>query len=275
MQKHMADEQLHERLVARIMNRRRFLRSAGVGGLAAGAVAASYVHAAPSNPPVPGNAALSSQRTQGGSSAAQGGSQSDDGYEFFTPFQADIIIAAAARIVPTDENGPGATEAGVVHFIDRQLSSDYGMTGRRYLRGPFAAGAPTQGDQSGLDVRDRYRLGIQAMERIAQELYQQGFAACSPEQQDRILSDMQAGRSHTFVHVSAAAFFALLLQHVVAGLFADPVHGGNRGMVGWQLIDFPGAQVSYAAHISNYGQPWTGGYKSLAEYQDPFRTHHG
>jgi hypothetical protein len=112
MQKHMADEQLHERLVARIMNRRRLLRSAGVGGLAAGAVAASSVHAAPPNPPVPGNAALSSQRTQGGSSAAQGGSQSGDGYEFFTPFQADIIIAAAARIVPTDENGPGATEDG-------------------------------------------------------------------------------------------------------------------------------------------------------------------
>jgi hypothetical protein len=41
-------------------------------------------------------------------------------------------------------------------------------------------------------------------------------------------------------------------------------------MVGWQLIGFPGAQMSYAANIAQYGQPWTGGYKSLAEYQGQY-----
>ena len=70
--------------------------------------------------------------------------------------------------------------------------------------------------------------------------------------------------------VGAAAFFNLLLSHTIAGFFADPVHGGNRNMVGWQLIGFPGAQMSYAANISQYGQPWTGGFKSLAEYQGQY-----
>jgi gluconate 2-dehydrogenase gamma chain len=294
----MTDEQVQERLAARVMSRRRFLGSTAVGGLAAGAAAAAAasVPAASAGPPDTGHNGMSMQP------AGQQSAAPPVGFEFFTPFQADIIVAAAARLIPTDDNGPGATEAGVVYFIDRQLSSDYGLSGRRYVDGPFMTGEPTQGDQSSLDMRDRYRLGIQGIEDYARQLFQQGFTACTPDQQDRILSDMQAGVPATFgsssvqvmpsqaaatgteaamrvpsgaTQVGAAAFFTLLLQHVIAGFFADPVHGGNRDMVGWQLIGFPGAQMSYAAHISNYGQPWTGGFKSLAEYQGPFSAQHG
>jgi gluconate 2-dehydrogenase gamma chain len=299
----MTDEQIHERLVARILSRRRFLGTTAIGGLAATAVAASsQISAAPTQPSATGPGGPSMQQDPNGSSGAQGSSQSVAGFEFFSPFQADIVAAAAARLIPTDDNGPGATEAGVVYFIDRQLSSDYGMTGRRYVHGPFMTGTATQGDQSGLDMRDRYRLGIQGMDDYAQQLYQQGFVACSPDQRDRILSDMQAGLPRTFgatsiqalpsqagssgteaatraptspgMQIGPAAFFTLLLQHVIAGFFADPVHGGNRDFVGWKLIGFPGAQLSYSQHISGYGQPWTGGYKSLAEYQGPFSMQH-
>ena len=49
------------------------------------------------------------------------GPPTNQGFTYFVPFQAAIIQAAAARMIPTDENGPGATEAGVVYFIDRQL----------------------------------------------------------------------------------------------------------------------------------------------------------
>ena len=45
-----------------------------------------------------------------------------DGLVHFSPLDAAVIVAAAARLIPTDANGPGATEAGVVHFIDRQLA---------------------------------------------------------------------------------------------------------------------------------------------------------
>src|SRR5882762_4971123 len=81
------------------------------------------------------------------------------GFTYFNTFQAEIVNAAVGRIIPTDANGPGAIEAGVVFFIDRQLSALYGLTGRRYEHGPYAMGTPTQGDQYGLDMRDRYRLG--------------------------------------------------------------------------------------------------------------------
>ena len=45
---------------------------------------------------------------------------------FFTEEEALDVGAAAARIFPTDESGPGAKEAGVVIFIDRQLAGPYG-----------------------------------------------------------------------------------------------------------------------------------------------------
>jgi gluconate 2-dehydrogenase gamma chain len=220
------------------------------------------------------------------------------GFAYFNMFQAEIVNAAAGRLIPTDANGPGAIEAGVVTFIDRQLSASYGLVGRRYEQGPYANGTPTQGDQSGMDMRDRYRLGIQGMEDYAQQLYQTGFAQLSTDQQDRVLTDMQAGIPTTFdgsslqsmpiapgasgteagiqtagaasVGVGAATFFNVLLSHAIAGFFADPIHGGNQDMVGWKLIGFPGAQLSYAAEISNHGVPFTRPYKSLAEYQGQF-----
>jgi gluconate 2-dehydrogenase gamma chain len=221
------------------------------------------------------------------------------GFTYFNTFQAEIVNAAAGRIIPTDANGPGAIEAGVVFFIDRQLSALYGLTGRRYAHGPYVTGTSTQGDQSGLDMRDRYRLGIQGMENYAQQLYQKGFAQLAADQQDRILTDMQAGTPNTFdgtsiqaattmpaagggealaqmapgaPGVGAQAFFNLLLSHTIAGFFADPVYSGNRAMIGWNLIGFPGAQMSYANDILKFGVPFTGASKSLADYQGQFDT---
>ena len=273
------------------VSRRRLLVGGATSGATVGAVLVSSALAQAQAQPTP-----TTQAGAGGQQPSQ--AQSQPGFEYFNPFQAAIVTAAAARIIPTDANGPGATEAGVVYFIDRQLSAAYGTSGRRYEQGPWATGAATQGDQSGLLMRDRYRFGILGMEAYAQQLYQTGFAALAPDQQDRILTDMQRGTPTTFggssiqaattgpspsgteaafaqmapgsPGVGATAFFNLLLSHTIAGFFADPVHGGNRNMVGWQLIGFPGAQMSYAANISQYGQPWTGGFKSLAEYQGQY-----
>jgi gluconate 2-dehydrogenase gamma chain len=221
------------------------------------------------------------------------------GFTYFNTFQAEIVNAAAGRLIPADDNGPGAIEAGVVFFIDRQLAGLYQFTGRRYENGPFATGTSTQGDQSGLEMRDRYRLGIQGMEDYAQQLYQKGFAKLTTDQQDRILTDMQAGVPNTFdgnsiaaatavpaggggeafqqmapgaPGIGAQAFFNLLLSHTIAGFFADPVYGGNVNMIGWKLIGFPGAQISYANNILNFGQPFPGPFTSLAAYQGQFAT---
>jgi uncharacterized phage infection (PIP) family protein YhgE len=47
------------------------------------------------------------------------------------------LAAVASAIIPTDSSGPGATTAGVVYFIDRQLKNVYGTSGLQYRDGPF------------------------------------------------------------------------------------------------------------------------------------------
>lgn len=190
------------------------------------------------------------------------------GYTFFNPLMVDVVAAAAERIIPKDDHGPGATDAGVVYFIDRQLSSEYGMVGKRYMAGPFAAGVPTQGDQLGSTMRERYRLGVEGMQAYSQQKYQKNFKDLAADQQDQVLRDMEAGTATGFVGITAQQFFQLLLAHVKAGFFADPLYGGNRDMVGWKLIGFPGAQMIYQEWIGRYGQPFDGPYLSLADHQE-------
>src|ERR1043166_10149759 len=56
---------------------------------------------------------------------------------FFTAEEAKVITAACARIFPSDASGPGATEAAVVIYIDRQLAGPYGARKHRYPKGPL------------------------------------------------------------------------------------------------------------------------------------------
>lgn len=270
------------------MSRRRFLATGATTGAIAGMeTIAGVAHAQESTPSsMPG---MDKAEDDGGVEPLQ------SGFVHFTPPDAAVIAAAAARIIPTDDNGPGATEAGVVYFIDRQLAHENkGYTGPIYQHGPFLEGTPNQGDQSALSVADRFRLGIGGMNAYANQLYDANFPDLSEDQQDRILRDMEQGVPDTFsgtaiqnfppvyvgsspeeiqaagqAGVGADAFFSLLLQYVQAGFFADPVHGGNRDMAGWKLIGFPGAQHgAYREWILRYGEEFTGEYRSLTAYQE-------
>jgi gluconate 2-dehydrogenase gamma chain len=55
--------------------------------------------------------------------------------------------------------------------------------------------------------------------------------------------------------IEATYFFQLLRQHTIEGMFSDPMHGGNTDLIGWQIIGFPGPQMSWANHIDqHYGK---------------------
>lgn len=49
-----------------------------------------------------------------------------------------------------------------------------------------------------------------------------------------------------FGEVTPASFFGTVRTDTIAGMFSDPSYGGNRNMVGWRLIGYPGAQRSYS-----------------------------
>jgi len=152
---------------------------------------------------------------------------------FFDEGQALIVAAAAARIFPTDESGPGASEAGVVIYIDRQLASPYGRDRHRYVQEPFEDGVPEQGYQGKATPREVYRNGIASLGA--------GFDRLKPEQQDAQLRKIEDGY-----------FFSLLRQHTIEGMFCDPMHGGNADLIGWQLIGYPGPYMSWAQDIDKH-----------------------
>src|SRR5579872_883035 len=68
---------------------------------------------------------------------------------FFMEDEAMIVAAAASRIIPSDDSGPGAQEAGVVIYIDRQLAGPYGRDHFRYTRPPFDETPPRESGYRG------------------------------------------------------------------------------------------------------------------------------
>ncbi|MDB5459910.1 MAG: twin-arginine translocation pathway signal protein [Caulobacteraceae bacterium] len=181
----------------------------------------------------------------------------DDRYIFFTPAEAAFIEAAAARLIPKDELGPGALEAGAAFFLDRQLAGDYGQGGRWYMQGPWAKGEPTQGYQTRMTPAQLYRAAIKAIDDAAGRANGgKTFAKLGPAQQDALLRQLEAGQIALDGGVDAKTFFAQLLQNTLEGFFSDPIYGGNRDMAGWKLIGFPGVRYDNTPFVKAYGQPY-------------------
>lgn len=176
-------------------------------------------------------------------------------YDFFSGPEAAFIEAAAARMIPKDELGPGALEAGVPIFIDRQLAGDFGKGATWYMQGPWDAGLPTQGYQSRYTPAQMYRAAIAAVDKATQNASNNPFAKLSGEDQDAFLKRLASG-DQQLEGVDAKAWFKLLLQNVMEGFFSDPIYGGNRDMAGWKLIGFPGARYDNTPFVKAYGQPY-------------------
>ena len=51
------------------------------------------------------------------------------GFLYLNETERPLLESVLEAIIPSDSNGPGAKEAGVIYFIDRQLASDYGTSG--------------------------------------------------------------------------------------------------------------------------------------------------
>jgi gluconate 2-dehydrogenase gamma chain len=182
-------------------------------------------------------------------------------YEFLSADEARFVEAAVARLIPVDELGPGALEAGVPRFIDRELAGGFGAGARFYRAGPWRNGEPTQGYQLPLTPAELFRAAIRA---IRTDLAPKGgFAKLAPHDQDGYLDALQQGK----VDLGAAGtteFFELLLAMTMEGYFSDPAYGGNRGMHAWRMIGFPGAYSNYYDLVGENVQ-FTAAPASLAE----------
>ncbi len=134
--------------------------------------------------------------------------------------EAATLAAMCARIIPTDENGPGAAEARAAEYIDRALGG--------WL-------APS---------RDAYGAGLAALDDAARARGGQRFVDLRPPDQDAVLATLEQ-----------TPFFALVRTHTIQGTFCDPAYGGNANFVGWDLIGYPGVRLNVTAADQRMAAP--------------------
>jgi gluconate 2-dehydrogenase gamma chain len=184
-------------------------------------------------------------------------------YLFLNSIEAGFIEAAVARLIPADDQWPGAIEAGVPNYIDRQLGGAWGAGERLYRSGPWQPGTPGQGYQLPLVPAELFRTAIDAIDK---QLARNGtpFARMTANQQDAYLHELEAG-GKDLGGVPSEVFFAHLWACTVEGFFSDPVYGGNRDMVAWRMIGFPGAYASYYGLVDKHGITLDRPPMSLAE----------
>ena len=172
---------------------------------------------------------------------------------FFTERESQLVTAIFDRLIPADELSVSASQAGCVVFIDNQLAGDYGRGSWRYNVGPFENGTASQGNQSPLSPADIYRKGLAELEAHCQTLLGKSFIELDDNAKDSYLEKMEADQ-FTYASLSAKYLFSQLLGNVQEGFLADPIYGGNRNMVGWKMIGFPGARYDYRDYAPLKGQ---------------------
>jgi gluconate 2-dehydrogenase gamma chain len=190
---------------------------------------------------------------------------------FFDPHQRATVEAAMARIIPTDDT-PGAREAGTIDFLDRYLSG----LDHIYAK-PDGSGFETldgrraEAWQQRLDiVREKYVHGVTELDRRSREGFGADFVELDAGQQDTVLAEMERPGADLETALSVAGFapvetplqqtsvevdldfFPLLALHTRQGFYADPIYGGNRDRIGWEVIGFPGPTSLAEVHSGRY-----------------------
>lgn len=176
-------------------------------------------------------------------------------FTFFTPAEAAFVEAAVARLIPADELGPGAREAGCAYFIDQQLAGAFGGASRWYMQGPFGEATPEQGYQLPLTPCRLYRLAIERINLHCTTALGATYDRLPVAAQDEVLRALEQGRLGAG-DLPQQTFFEMLLDNTVEGFFADPIYGGNRDKVGWRLVGFPGVAAAYSVDPATYNTPY-------------------
>lgn len=211
--------------------RREFLVHAAVGaGAMAGAglvpIAAGQEHAQHSSADQKSGA-----ETSGNAHAAHMGGEQQ--HAFFNREDAATVGAFAERLMPGAPGKPGATEAGVLNYIDLALAGAY------------------------VDLQDFYRRGLAQLDAYCRKAHGETFVLLSTSLQDETIAALEAGKADGFVWPTAQEFFNTLRIHTMEGMFADPMYGGNRNFSGWRLVGFPGAQAVFTTEDMNGTQAFT------------------
>ncbi|HEY3721279.1 MAG TPA: gluconate 2-dehydrogenase subunit 3 family protein [Roseiarcus sp.] len=173
---------------------------------------------------------------------------------YFTGAEGAAVEAIADRIIPADAETPGGKDAGCALFIDRQLAGPYGRQEGLYVRPPFLKGIKQQGPQDEAGPAQQYREGLAALDRFCRANHGgKAFAELGDADKDAILTGLESS-TVKLDGADGKALFELLLKDVQQGFFADPIYGGNRDMVAWRMIGYPGARYDYRDWVGRHNE---------------------
>jgi len=143
------------------------------------------------------------------------------------PIQRGMLEAFVDRLIPKDELGPGAVEAGAAEYIDRCLAD--------YLA------AEKQSITDGLAYLDAHCVAVRGGP----------FADLPAYTRDAVITAMEANTITGFP--TARAFFNRVRRLTLEGMFGDPHYGGNVNFAGWDLIRYPGPRPAVAPEDQKMG----------------------
>ena len=152
---------------------------------------------------------------------------------FFNREDAATVAVFTERLMPGAPGKPGATEAGVLNYIDLALAGAYA------------------------DLQEFYRSGLAQLDIYCRKAHGQAFALLNATQQNEVIAALETGNAIGFVWPTAQNFFNTLRIHTMEGMFADPMYGGNRDFSGWRLVGFPGAQAVFTTGDMDSTQAFT------------------
>jgi gluconate 2-dehydrogenase gamma chain len=166
-------------------------------------------------------AAAPDGRPLAGEAPAQAAPSEPAVLETLTTAEMATLEAFVARLIPSDENGPGAAEARAARYIDRALGGTLSSS------------------------REMYRDGLAALDTYARSSKGVPFDRLGAADQDAVLRAMETGSVAGFA--DAPGFFNVVRTHTIQGTFGDPFYGGNANFAGWDLIAYPGIRLSATA----------------------------
>ncbi len=120
--------------------------------------------------------------------------------------EAAVVEALCEAIIPADQD-PGAKEAGVLYYIDKQL------------QGALARNAAL------------YRECIPLLARKCKEETGKEFIEMSVRERTEWLQKLEGGGPSR-----VSAFFLTVIEHTMQGFYGSPKHGGNRDMASWRML---------------------------------------
>ncbi len=131
----------------------------------------------------------------------------------FSKNERDCLIAMAEQIIPADKIYGGATDAGVINYIENWVT--------RYWP----------------ETLPLYKKGVESVQRASRRMHSKDFQDLDFATQTRFMEAMEGAKLDAKDwSISPRAFFDEILIRSMQGFYGSPRHGGNKNFMSYRML---------------------------------------